>query len=140
MKKTPPKAKNPSRRARARVVLVPGDVEIFRLLYTYRMLRCDHLILLTGRPEKRLQRRLLKLRKAHYLTRIEPPRQKYIYGLDKAAAVILVQKGIADPELLTHRSRLRELKDSEHEIMVVELHIITELATRGSHLRLVSCS
>ena len=47
--------------SRERVVLVAGDLSIFKLVYEYRLLRREHLSALLGRPLKRLHRRLLKL-------------------------------------------------------------------------------
>jgi hypothetical protein len=72
-------------------VLVSGDLEIFRLIYEYRLLRREHLSALAQRPAKRLHRRLFKLAQNGYLTTIRLPQQKYIYGLSSAALPPLVE-------------------------------------------------
>src|ERR1700722_3436068 len=79
--------------------LTAGDVEIFRLLYEYRMLRREHMSVLTGRPSKRLHRRLLKLVAEGYATSIRLPQQKHIYALGKAALPVVVAQGLAGGEL-----------------------------------------
>lgn len=128
-----------SRTSTDRVVLVAGDVELFKLLYEYRLLRREHLSILTSRPLKRLHRRLLKLAQSDYITTIKLPQQKHIYGLGRLALPVLVEEGIADDELLHQRSRIHELKELflKHEMMIVDLHVTLSLATRGNPLRLV---
>jgi hypothetical protein len=56
------------------------------------------------------------------------------------AVAVLVEEGIADPEILAQRSRIHELKELflKHEMMVVDLHVMLALATRGHDLRLVA--
>lgn len=75
----------PPTRAGAGFSLTAGDLEIFKLLYEYRMLRREHISVLTGRPSKRLHRRLLKLVAEGYATSIRLPQQKHIYALGKEA-------------------------------------------------------
>jgi hypothetical protein len=120
--------------------LTSGDLDIFKMIYEYRFLRREHLAALTGRPAKRLHRRLLKLLDAGYLKAIRLPQQKHIYGLGKAALPVLVEQGSADPELLSQRLRIHEIKELflKHEMMIVDLHVILSLATRGSDLKIVS--
>jgi hypothetical protein len=124
----------------APVVLVPSDVVLFKLVYEYRLLRRGHLSVLTGRPLKRLHRRLLQLVRAGYLATIKLPQQKHIYGLGRLAVPVLVEEGIADEELLAQRSRIHDLKELflRHEMMIVDLHVTLSLATRGNALRLVN--
>ncbi|MBX9660394.1 MAG: replication-relaxation family protein [Nitrospiraceae bacterium] len=123
-----------------RLVLVPGDTDIFKLIYDYRFLRTEHISALTGRAAKRVHRRLFKLIHAGYLTSIRLPQQKHIYGLGKKAGAVLVEEGIAQPELLSERLRAHELKELflKHEMMLVDLHVILALASRESDLRLVA--
>ena len=127
-------------RRSARVAIVAGDLQIFQLIYQYRMLRLEHLSLLTRRSDKSLSRRLLKLARAQYLITRKLPQQKHIYGLGRTAAHVLVEKGVDDPELLLKRSRIHELKELgiKHEMMIVDLHVILELASRESNLGLIS--
>ena len=126
--------------SRGRVVLVSGDVALFKLVYEFRLLRREHLSALTGRPSKRLHRRLLTLVRSRYLTNIKLPQQKHIYGLGPLALPVLVEDGAADPDMLAQRSRVHELKELflKHEMMVVDLHAMLALATRGHDLRLVA--
>lgn len=123
---------------RERVVLVAGDVALFKLVHEYRLLRREHLSALTGRPLKRLHRRVLKLVRSRHLINIKLPQQKHIYGLGPLAMPVLVEEGIADPEILAQRSRIHELKELflKHEMMIVDLHVMLSLATRGHNLRL----
>src|SRR5262249_33053552 len=93
-----------------RVIVHDSDVALFKLAYEYRLLRRDHFSALTGRPGKRLHRRLLELVQAGYLTTIKQPQQKHIYAIGQAARHVLIENGIADPELLEERSRVHELK------------------------------
>ena len=119
-------------------VITGGDVELFKLLYGYRFLRREHFSALTGRPPKRLHRRLLKLVEKGYLSAIRLPQQKHIYALAKAALPVLVEHGVGDLDLLLVRLRTHELKELflKHEMMIVDLHVILAIATRGGELRL----
>jgi hypothetical protein len=119
---------------------VAGDTALFKLVYQYRLLRREHLCALSGRPQKRLHRRLLKLVRSRHLTTIKLPQQKHIYGIGPLAVPILVEEGIADPEMLAQRSRIHELKELflKHEMMVVDLHVMLALATRRHDLRLIA--
>ena len=120
-------------------VLVAGDVELFKLLYAFRFLRREHFSALTGRPPKRLHRRLLKLVENGYLTAIRFPQQKHIYALAKAALPILVEHGVGDLELLLQRLRTHELKELflKHEMMIVDIHCILAIAVRDGEIGLI---
>ena len=50
-----------------------------------------------------------------------------------------MEKGIADEEVLIKRLRTHELKPLylNHEMMIIDFHVMLSLATRGSFLRLV---
>lgn len=123
-----------------RLVLTDGDLEIFRLIYEYRFLRRDEISALTGRPPKRLHRRLLKLVQNRYLSVIRRPQQKHIYALARAALPVLVEQGRADPEILTQRLWTHELKPLflNHETMLVDIHVMLTLAGRNRELRPVA--
>jgi len=119
--------------------LTAGDLEIFRLLYECRLLRREHIRALTGRPPKRLHRRLLKLGAERYLTSIRLPQQKHIYALGREALPILVAQGIAPDEVLNERLRIHELKELflKHEMMIVDFHVMLLLAGKTATLKLV---
>jgi hypothetical protein len=121
------------------LALTAGDTEIFRLVSEYRFLRREHLCALTSRPEKRLHRRIYKLVERGYLARIRLPQQKHIYALGRAAIPVLVEKGIASPEILTQRLRTHELKELflKHEMLIVDIHVILSLAARDGPIQLV---
>ncbi len=120
-------------------VLTAGDVEIFKFIFEHRFLRREHISALTGRPAKRLHRRLFKLIANGYLTAIRLPQQKHIYALGKAALPVLVEEGIANTELLGQRLRTHELKELflKHEMMIVDLHVMFSIAGRTAVLKLV---
>jgi hypothetical protein len=122
-------------------VLTPDDITIFKLIYEFRLLRLEHLHVLTGRSEKRLHRRIFKLLGLGYLSVRKLPQQKHIYGLRKKAVPILVEQGIADEQMLSERLRTHELKELflKHEMMIVDLHVILSIAGKrtGAELRLV---
>ena len=128
----------PAREANAGLVLMKGDVEIFRLVYHYRLLRIDHLNALTGRSARRLHRRLFRLRERGYLTSIRLPQQMHIYTLGIKAVPVLIEHGIAEPALLGERLRTHELKELflKHELMIVDVHVALACATRGGKLTL----
>ena len=130
------KRKDKSRPAGTGFVVVSGDIEIFKLIYEYRLLRREHLSALTQRSSKRLHRRLLKLTQNGYLTTIRLPQQKHIYGLGKTALPILVEQGIADEEILEQRLRAHELKEFflKHEMMIVDIHAMLTLAGRNADI------
>ena len=123
-------------------VLTAGDLDIFKLIYGYRLLRREHISLLTKRPAKRLHRRLLKLVQNRYLTPIKLPQQKHIYALGKPALPVLIEQGIGTEALLKERSRVHELKEFflRHEMMIVDLHVILALASPASSLQLIAWS
>jgi hypothetical protein len=122
-----------------RVVLIASDIDLFKLVYEYRMLTREHLGTLTGRPLKRLHRRILQLAHAGYLETKKQSQQPHIYALGREGKQVLVEQGVAGPELLEKRSRIQELKPLgiKHELMLVDLHTTLALASRSHSLQLV---
>ena len=120
-------------------VLTAGDVEILRLVYGYRLLTVDNLMALTGRTYVPVHRRVSRLVEQSYLYRIVRPMQKHLFAIGKAGIAELVQRGLAPEDLLDWRPRHGELKPLfiDHQLMVVDLHCILELATRGSEIRVM---
>ena len=119
--------------------LTASDIDMLRLIYEYRLLRTEHVSALTLRSPKKIHGRLLKLLQRRYITVIRLPQQKHIYALGKEALPILVEQGIASPEILDERLRARELKDLflKHEMMIVDLHVILTVAGKENVLKLV---
>ncbi len=126
--------------SRAGFRLTDDDSTIFKLIYEFRFLRTEQISALTNRSAKRVHRRLFKLQNAGYLAPIRLPQQKHIYALGKKALPVLVQEGIAEPEVLSVRLRIHELKELflKHEMMIVDIHVILSLATRDSTFRLIA--
>jgi hypothetical protein len=122
-------------------ILTEGDLEIFKLIYQHRFLRREHISALTGRPPKRLHRRLFKLVANGYLAvMVKLPQQKHIYALAMRAMPVLVEAGIAGTDVLRARLRAHELKPLflAHEMMIVDLHVMLTLATRDEAIQLLS--
>ncbi len=129
----------PSRAARAGFVLVPGDVEILRLVAEHRFLRREQLSVLVARHAKRLHRRLIKLEEHHHLKSIRLPQAKFIYGIGRRGVEVLVEQGIAPVERLQERLRTHELKDLflKHEMMIVDVHVSLTRASASGQVKLI---
>jgi hypothetical protein len=119
--------------------LTTDDIEILKLIFDYRVLQIDHLIVLTRRHHKAIHRRLLKLCDRSYVSRIIHPGQKHIYVIGKEGVPILVEQGSAPKDLLETRLRHGELRELflKHLLMVVDIHTALAQATRESYVNLV---
>jgi hypothetical protein len=122
------------------VQVSPNDAQIFRHLFDHRMLRIDHLELLTGRSYEALQHRLAQLAGARYITCKKRPFQKHLYALGRGAVDHLVEQGIAPKELAGARVRYQELKDLflDHFMMIVDFHVALTIAGRSAHFKIAS--
>ena len=120
--------------------LTAADVAMIRLVHEYRMLHIEHLSAITNRSYKKVHGRLLKLVQNHFLGRIELPFQKHIYVIGREGINVLVEQGIASRELIEWRLRHHELKELflRHQLMLVDVHCMLELASRGSSVQLVA--
>ena len=118
--------------------LTHSDIGMIRCIYQYRLLHIDHLSALSGRSYKKVHGRLLKLVQSHFLARIELPFQKHIYVLGREGINVLVEQGIASRELIEWRLRHHELKELflKHELMLVDLHCMLDLAGGNSCITL----
>jgi hypothetical protein len=123
-----------------RVQLSPYDSQIFRHLFEHRMLRIDHLQLLTGRSYEALKHRLADLAGAAYVTCKRRPFQKHIFALGRGAVAHLVEQGIAPKELAAARVRHQELKDLflDHFMMIVDFHVALTIAGRSAHFKIAN--
>ena len=119
--------------------LTDGDVEILQLVHQYRFLTIESLCVLGGRSYVVVHRRVSKLTRHGYLSRIARPFEKHIFAIGKRGIEVLVERGLAPMELLSWRPRHSELKELflKHELMVVDFHVVMGLATHGSNIRLV---
>jgi hypothetical protein len=122
-----------------RFLLVDGDMTILKAVYEFRFLRREHLSALTGRPAKRLHRRLLGLVENGYLLVTRLPQQKHIYSLGRAGVTALITEGVIKDESAFRRIRTSELKELflKHEMMIVDHHVRLQLAGRVGELHLV---
>ena len=75
-----------------------------------------------------------------FLARIEFRFQKHIYVIGREGIDVLVEQGIASRELIECRLRHQELKELflKHQLMLVDLRCILELACRGTTIRLTA--
>src|SRR5437016_5028498 len=122
-----------------RFLFVEGDLTVLKAVNEFRFLRREHLSALTGRPTKRLHRRLLALVENGYLLVTRIPQQKHIYSLGRAGVTALVAEGVIKDETAFRRIRTSELKELflKHEMMIVDQHVRLRLAERVGELRLV---
>jgi hypothetical protein len=118
--------------------LTPADLAIIRSVFEHRFLHIEHVSALTNRSYKKAHGRLLKLVQNHFLARIELPFQKHIYVIGREGINVLVEQGIASRELIEWRLRHHELKELflKHQLMLVDLHCMLELAGRGTGITL----
>ena len=127
------------RRGAKGFALATGDVAILSAVHEYRLIRREHLSLLTGRDPKRLHRRLLKLVQNGYLAATRLPQQKHIYSIGHPGLSVLVADGIIPGGRPSQRLRVHELKELflKHEMLIVDHHVLLALAGKTSRLRLV---
>jgi hypothetical protein len=116
------------------------DSQLFRHLFQHRMLRIDHLELLTGRSYEALKHRLADLAGAGYLNCKKRPFKRNIFALGRGAVVYLVEQGIAPKEALTDRARHGELKDLflDHFMMIVDFHVALSVAGRAADFKIAT--
>jgi len=120
--------------------LTKDDVDILRFVYLCHLVTIEHLMSLTGRSRRTLNRRLVRLTEHKYVYRRRAfPFEKYIYTINRSAAPVLVGLGIAPKEMIDLRVRLHELTDLfiRHALMLTDIHISLELAGRISPIKLL---
>jgi hypothetical protein len=122
-----------------RFMLVDGDMTVLKAVFEFRFLRREHLSALTGRPAKRLHRRLFTLVENGYLLVTRLPQQKHIYSLGRTGVTALVSEGVIKDETAFRRIRTSELKELflKHEMMIVDQHVRLRLAGRVGESQLV---
>lgn len=118
--------------------ITPSDLGMIRAVYNYRFLHADHLSALSGRSYKKVHGRLYKLLQNGFLGRIEMPFQRHLYVLGRQGIDIIVEQGIASREMIEWRLRHHELKELflKHQLMLVDLHCLLDLAGRDGGVRL----
>lgn len=128
------------KRRRRGFVVTEGDIDILKFLHDFRLLRIEHVALLTGRSYTRVHRRLKGLLDSGLLRRIEAPQTKDIYHLGKPGLERLLLEGLITEEEALRRNRSHELRPATlaHEMMIADIHIALELCCRDEALKLFS--
>jgi hypothetical protein len=75
-----------------------------------------------------------------YIARVVLPNERHIYVLAIAGVRVLVEEGIAPKEMIEFRLRHKELKSLflKHTLMIVDIHVMLELASRAGTIKLVA--
>lgn len=122
--------------------LQKGDIELVHYVHRLRAATLrDHLAPLSGRSEKALRARLLKLTERRYLASVARFLQKNIYVLASEARPILIEAGFAPESIALRRVRDQELKPITIEHLLFVSHILTNLflQERESRIKLLEC-
>jgi hypothetical protein len=69
------------------------DAEIVHYVYQLHVATLDHLVALTKRSKKALERRIPKLRDRRYLVRLKPRPHKGLYVIGPEGVPLLIQRG-----------------------------------------------
>jgi hypothetical protein len=101
----------------------------------------DHLVPLSGRPEKALRARLLKLTQRRYVASVARFLQKHVYVLSKEAKPVLIEAGFAPESIAGRRVRDEELKPFTIQHLLFASDILTKLLLqeRESRIKIVNC-
>ncbi len=119
-----------------------GDVDLVHFVHRLRAATLrDHLVPLSGRSEKALRSRLLKLTQRRYFACVARLLQKNIYVLGPEAAPVLIEAGYAPPAIASRRVRDRELKPLtlNHLLFVSDILTKLTLQERQSHIKILQC-
>jgi Replication-relaxation len=119
--------------------LMDGDVELLHHVHQLRVATIDHLMALSGRSDKALSRRLLKLTQHRYLACLTRRPQKHCYAVGQEGIPVLIEHGYAPRDLAEKRIRHQELKEIaiKHFLFVVDIHVKLLQLTREGPITLV---
>jgi hypothetical protein len=125
---------------RAGIVVTDGDLAILRFIHDYRLLCIEQVASLSGRTYTRVHRRLKGLFDAGFLRRIERPQRKDIYHLGRRGLAMLLSHGLISEAEAERRGREHELRPAtlDHEMMIADVHVRLEIATRPGPIQLVA--
>jgi hypothetical protein len=120
--------------------LTDDDLQILRWVFDLRLAHIGHLAAVTGRSEKALSRRLLKLQERRYLACLTRRPQKHVYAIGAEAVPALIEHGHAPAEIAGRRLRHRELTEISirHSLFVVDVHVKLIALTRAGPVTLVN--
>jgi|SRR5579871_702628 len=116
------------------------DAEIIQYVYELRLATLDHLVALTNRSYKTLERRVPKLRAEKYLQRLRPRPHKGLYVIGREAVPLLIREGYAPDDIAEKRRRETEWKDLTipHALLLASIHTKLLLLSRGSPITLTA--
>jgi hypothetical protein len=108
--------------------LQQADVELVHHVHRLRAATIhDHLVPLSGRSEKALRARLLKLTERRYISSVARFLQKHVYVLGPEAIPVLIEAGFASDAIVERRVRDRELKPTTMSHLLFVSDILTKL-------------
>jgi hypothetical protein len=118
-----------------------GDIELVHAVHQLRVARLDHLSSLSGRSEKTLRARVLKLTRRRYLAIVVRFLQKHVYVLGPEAAPLLIEAGFAPHSIATRRVRDQELRPTTINHLLFVSDILTKLIlqARTSLIKIEDC-
>jgi len=114
------------------------DADIVHYVHQLRVATLDHLVELTNRSYKTLERRIPKLRDQGYLQRLKPRPHKGLYIVGPEGVNVLLRGGYAPEELADKRRREPEWKDLTipHALLAASIHTKLLLLSRHSPIKL----
>ena len=119
-----------------------GDVALIHHVHRLRAATLrDHLVPLTGRSEKALRARILKLTDRDYLAPLSRFFQKNVFVLGREAIPVLLEAGLASDAIARRRVRDRELKPMTIAHLLFVSDILTKLfiEERTSRIKIIDC-
>jgi hypothetical protein len=118
-----------------------GDIELVHDVHELRAVRLDHLSALSGRSEKALRARVLKLARRRYLAIVARFFQRHVYVLGPEAAPLLIEAGFAPHSIAKRRVRDQELKSTTINHLLFVSDILTKLIlqARTSPIKIEDC-
>lgn len=122
--------------------LQDGDVALIHHVHQLRAATLhDHLVPLSGRSEKALRARLLKLTRLRYLASVCRFFQKNVFVLGPEAIPVLLEAGLASDAIAGRRVRDRELKPMTIHHLLFVSDILTKLfiEERTSRIKIIDC-
>jgi len=132
----------PTEEQLGRIEIQPKDLDIIRLVYSYRFIRTDQLVALTPGDRSSLEKRLRKLWEHRFLERYflpvvngrEPLTRRAIYSLDYRGGNPLIKNDKADPSHIKHilRNNKPEYSYVEHQLMGGQFRATLSLALAKS--------
>lgn len=105
-----------------------ADIDLVHFVHRLRAATLhDHLVPLSGRSEKALRARLLKLAERRYLSSVARFLQQHVYVLGPEAIPVLIEAGFASDAIAERRVRDRELKPTTMSHLLFVSDILTKL-------------